>query len=256
MAIDLSTISRNRSTAPPRIVVYGPHGIGKTTFGAHAPAPVVLPFEDGLGELDVDAFPLLASWDDTMAALGALYTEAHEFGTVVVDSLDWLEPIVWAETCKRHGQQDIEAFGYGKGFLFALDVWREFFAGLVALRQDKGMAVILLAHAEIKRFDDPTNEPYDRYQLKLQPRAAALVEEWADCVLFANYKTFTAKTDAGFNKKVTRGVGTGERVMYTEERPGWKAKNRYSLAPELPFSWQAFAGGLESTPTPAASNAA
>lgn len=245
MAISLQSISRDPVIAPPRLVVYAPHGVGKTTFGASAPSPIFLPFEDGLGKLSVPHFPLLTSWGDTIEALTALYQDDHDYQTVVIDSLDWLEPYVWAETCKRHGQPNIEAFGFGKGLLFACDVWREFFAALVALREQKGMAVILIAHSEIKRFDDPTNEPYDRYQLKLQPRAAALVEEWADCVLFANFRTYTAKSDAGFNKKVVRGVGSGERVMYTEERPGWRAKNRYSLPPEMPFSWAAFAQALE-----------
>lgn len=259
MAINLQSISRDPVIAPPRLVVYGPHGIGKTTFGASAPKPILLPFEDGIGKLDVPHFPLLRTWSETIEALSALYTDEHDFQTVVVDSLDWLEPYVWAETCKRHGQPNVEAFGYGKGFLFACDIWREFFDALVALREHKSMAVVLIAHSEIKAFHDPANEPYDRYQLKLQSRAAALVEEWSDCVFFCNFRTFVAKADAGFNKKVARGVGTGERVLYAEERPGWRAKNRYSLPAEIvlprdpSLSWAAFAQALE---IPAASTEA
>jgi len=255
MAINLNSITREPTLSPPRIVLYGPHGIGKTTFGACAPAPIILPFEDGIAKLDVPHFPLLKNYDEALEAVAALYTEDHDFATAVIDSLDWLEPLIWAETCKRHKWEDIEAPGYGKGYLAALDVWRELFSGLVGLREAKGMCVVLLAHQEIKAFNDPNSEPYDRYQLKLQARAAALAEEWADCVLFANFRTYTAKADAGFNKKVTRGVGTGERVMYTEERPGFRAKNRYGLPAELPFSWASFAQALEG-PTPAASTEA
>ena len=244
MAINLASISRQPTLAPPRIVLFGPHGIGKTTFGAQAPSPIILPFEDGIAKLDVPHFPLLRSFGEAMEAIAALYSEAHEYATVVVDSLDWLEPLVWAETCSRHKFETIESPGFGKGFLFALDIWREFFAGLVALREQKGMCVILLAHQEIKAFNDPNTEPYDRYQLKLQARAAALAEEWADCVLFANFRTYTAKSNAGFNKTVTRGVGSGERVLYTEERPGFRAKNRYALPPEMPFSWAHFSQAL------------
>ena len=255
MAINLSSISRNPVLAPPRVVLYGPHGIGKTTFGACAPAPIIMPLEDGIAKLDVPHFPVLKTWAEVMEALGALYTEAHEYASVTIDSLDWLEPIVWAETCVRNKWENVETPGYGRGFLFALDVWREFFAGLSALREQKNMCVILLAHQEIKAFNDPNTDPYDRYQLKLQPRAAALVEEWADCVLFANFRVYTAKADAGFNKKVTRGVGSGERVIYTEERPGFRAKNRYSLPPEISLSWSAFAQALAG-PSPVASNEA
>lgn len=248
MAISLASISTDPIIAPPRIVLYGPHGVGKTTFGACAPAPILMPFEDGVGKLEIARFPILQSWTETVEALGALINEAHDYGTVVVDSLDWLEPIVWAEVCKRHGKKDIEEFGYGKGYLFACDVWREFFDGLRALRQSKSMAVVLIAHTEIKQFADPNSDPYDRYQIKLQPRASALAEEWADCVLFANFRTYTAKADAGFNRKITRGVGTGERVLYTEERPGFRAKNRYGLPAELPFTWAAFSDALVGAP--------
>lgn len=249
MAISLSSINRNPTLAPPRVVVYGVHGIGKSTFGACAPSPIFIPLEDGLGKLTVPSFPVLSSWDEVTEALGSLINEEHDFGTAVIDSLDWLEPIVWAEVCKRHGKKDIEEFGYGRGFLFACDVWREFFDGLRVLRQSKSMAIVLLAHTEIKQFADPNSDPYDRYQIKLQPRASALVEEWADCVLFANYRTYTAKADAGFNRKITRGVGTGERVLYTEERPGFRAKNRYGLPAELPFTWAAFSEALVGAPT-------
>lgn len=244
MAIDLKSISSNPTIAPPRVVIYGPDGVGKSTFGANAPHPIFLLLEDGLGALSVPHFPLLKSWDEVLEALGALYEGEHKYATVVVDSIDWLEPIVWAETCRRHDKKDIEDFGYGRGYVFACDVWREFFAGLTALRGDRSMAVVLVAHAQIKRFDDPANEPYDRYQLKLHDRAAALTREWADAVLFANWRTYTAKSDVGFNKKVTRGTSAGERLIWTEERPSHHAKNRYSLPPELPLSWDAFQAAL------------
>lgn len=248
MAISLKSISSDPVVAPPRIVLYGPHGVGKTTFGACAPSPILFPFEDGIGKLEIARFPLLTSWAEAQEAMGALFQEAHEYQTVVIDSLDWLEPMIWAETCVRHGKKDIEEFGYGKGYLFASDVWREFFAGLKALRETKSMAVVLLAHTEIKQFADPNGEPYDRYQIKLQSRAAALAEEWADCVLFANFKTYITKADAGFNRKITRGTGSGERVLYTEERPGFRAKNRYGMPAELPFTWAAFSDALMGTP--------
>ena len=106
------------------------------------------------------------------------------------------------------------------------------------------MAVILLAHTQVKRFDSPEVEPFDRYMPKLQERSSQLLQEWCDAVLFANYKMFTTATDVGFNKKVTRGVSTGERVMYTSERPAYLAKNRYNLPHELPLSWAALVGAM------------
>ena len=252
MALSLKDLSSDPTIAPPRIVLYGPHGIGKTTFGAGAPGPVLLPTEDGIGKLSVAHFPMLRSYEAVLEAIGALYQEEHKHQTVVLDSLDWLEPLIWKRACKVHGWADIEEPGYGKGYIAALDIWREFLDGVNALRTHRNMAVILIAHNQIKRFDSPDTEPYDRYQIKLQDRASALVEEWSDAILFANWRTFTTSTDVGFNKKVIRGVTSGERVMFTEERPAYKAKNRYSLPPELPLAWQPFEDALAGTPAEAA----
>lgn len=248
MAIDLNSISSNPTIAPPRLVIYGAHGVGKTTFGASAPSPILLPTEDGIGNLKVAHFPLLRTFAEVMEAIGVLYENKHDYETAVIDSADWLEPLIWTETCRKHNKDDIEAFGYGKGYLHALDYWRQVMDGLNALRNDRGMCVVFLAHTEIRRFDAPDTEPYDRYQIKLQPRAAALVEEWADAVLFAGFKVHTKKADVGFNKSVTRGVGQGERRLYTEERPAYRAKNRYSLPPELPLAWASFEQALAGEP--------
>jgi len=117
---------------------------------------------------------------------------------------------------------------------------------LTALRA-KGMASILLAHCEIKRFDSPEVEPYERYQPKLQARSSALVQEWCDVVGFANYKTIVKSSDVGFNNKVSRGISTGERLLYTSEKPAYLAKNRYSLPDSLPLDWSALADAMTTT---------
>lgn len=247
MAFSLQSISSSPILAPPRIVLYGSHKIGKTTTAACAPVPIFILTEEGLGRLQIPHFPLITSYQQVLDAISVLFREQHPFQTLVIDSLDWLEPLIWQETARKHKKPDIEAFGYGKGYQYALDSWRMIIDGLNALR-DKGMTIILLAHSMVKRYDDPNAEPYDRYQIKLQERAAALIEEWADVLLFANLKVYTAKTDVGFGNKKTRGVGE-ERVMYTEERPAFKAGNRYSLPPELPLSWAALSDALASSLT-------
>jgi hypothetical protein len=263
MAISLSSLNRLSVPKPPRIVIYGPHGIGKNTFAGAAPCPVLINLEDGhpSGQA-IDAFPRAESFGQVMEAMQALYNEDHDFATLVVDSLDWLEPLVWAETIKRNNEANpskqwasIEDAGYGKGYIATLDVWREYLDGINALRNDKGMAVIQTAHAEVKRFDSPETEPFDRYQIKLHKMASALVQEHADMVLFANFKTSVAKADVGM-KKVARGVGAGTRALYTEERPAFLAKNRHNLPPELPLSWEALASAMAASSEAASLNQA
>jgi len=252
MAISLASLRRGGDARPPRLLTYGVAGVGKTLFATSAPRPVVVQTEDGLGTISASTFGVLRSFDAVMEALGSLYTEAHDFETLVVDSLDWLEPLVWQHTAQTHNQPDIEAFGYGKGYLAALDTWRSFLDGVNALRDERGMGVILIAHAEIRRFDSPETEPYDRYQPKLHRSASALVQEHVDAVLFANYRVSTLKSDVGFNKKVVRGVSGGDRLLHTAERPAFLAKNRFGLPETLPLSWPDLAAAIPfyATPTP------
>ena len=245
MAIDIrSILTSTTALTPPRILVHGVAGIGKTTFAAAAPASVFLCTEDGLGTLQATHFPLAKTFDEVMESLAALYTESHAFETVVIDSVDWLEPLIWQKACQENGWKDLEQAGYGKGYVAALDYWRQYLEGLNALRDERGMTVIQIAHTDIKRFDSPEHEPFDRYVIKLHARAAALLQEHSDVVLFANYRISTVKSDVGFNRKVTRALGSGERVLYTAERPAFLAKNRYGLPDSLPLSWAAFAEAM------------
>lgn len=229
---------QTKTPKPPRILIYGCAGIGKSTFGAMADRPVFIQTEDGLDALDVPAFPLARSFTEVMGYIGELAEKEHEFKTLVIDSLDWLEPLVWAQciaenptTEKGKRVENIEDYGWGKGYVIALNVWREYIDALNYLRSEKGMTIIQIAHANIKRFENPDTDPYDRYQIKMQQRATDLVMEHCDMVLFANYFVATRKAETD---KV-KGVGSGERLLYTEERPSYIAKNRYGLPDSIPF---------------------
>lgn len=248
MAISLSSISRTtRNSLPPRVVVHGDGGVGKSTFAAGAYNPIFLPFEDGLSGLEVDAFPLLRSYQESVDALAALASEQHSYGTVVVDSLDWLEPLVWDKVARDNGKKSIEDIPYGKGYAEALPMWRTFLDGLNHLREQRGMAVILIAHSQIKRFEAPDSEPFDRYEIKLHRGASAMVREWADIIGFAHHETAIKKDSNGFTTRA-RGVATGRRLLRVVETPACVAKNRYSLPEVIPLSWDALLGAM----TPAA----
>lgn len=241
MAFNLDSIKRSTGIKAPRVMIYGPHGLGKTTFGAGAPSPIFILTEDGLGKLEIDHFPLATSYADVLDAISSLYSQDHNFQTVVIDSLDWLDSLVWQDINAKHEAKEL---AYGKGAVIAADYWRNILDGLSALRDDKSMAVVLIAHTEIKRFDSPETEPYDRYRPKLQERSSALIQEWCDAVFFCNYRVLTKETEVGFNKEVRRGITTGERLMYTTEKPAYLAKNRYGLPDQLPLSWESFVSAI------------
>ncbi len=239
MALTLET----PKAEPPRIIIYGNHGLGKSTFGSMAPNPVFIQTENGLAGLpDAKRFPKASSFADVIDQLGQLYNDSHDFKTVVIDSLDHLEPLVWSKLIEEvpTGEKgatirDIEDYGYGKGYIKALDIWREYLNALDMLRDERGMMVIQTAHSQVKRYENPMSDPYDRFQIKVQERASALLQESADVVLFASYSSTVLKTKEKSGKERARAIGAGDRVLYTEERPAFQAKNRFSLPAEIPF---------------------
>lgn len=233
----LSGIIKGKQQSPTRVVLYGVEGIGKSTFGANAPASIFLGAEEGTGQLAAERFPTPESWADIMEALRVLTGDEHKYKTLVLDTLDWAEPLLWAHICQRDGQKDIEAYGFGKGYSAALDEWRVFLAALERLRKAKSMHVVLVAHSWIKPFKNPAGPDFDRYEMKLNAKASGLLKEWSDCVLFANYETLTSKDE---RTKRTKGVDSGARLLHTERCAAWDAKNRYGLPSWLPLGWEDF----------------
>lgn len=237
--IDLKSISKN-TPKPPRITIYGSAGIGKTTFASQAPNPIFIITEDGLGDLEVPKFPLATSFKEVLESLEVLGKENHEFKTVVIDSLDWLEPLVWEATCKRLNVPSIETPGYGKGYVESATEWREFFKYVTALRDYKNMIVVMLAHGSIIRVEDPIHPAYDTHMLKLHKRAGALAEEYSDIVGFASHKTLIKTEEAGFGEKRNRAITTGERILNLTGTAAFMAKNRYSMPDIVPLDWTEF----------------
>lgn len=226
-----------RQVKPPRIFLYGVQGIGKSTFAAGAPNPYFLNLEDGVDHVKLPSANVsdkLTTWRDVIDHLLALSQQEHPFKTLVVDSVDWLEAIIHDQVATEKKVNSIEDIGYGKGYVFAMNYWEQFVAALDDLRNNRGMVIILLAHNQIRKFDDPTTDSYDRYNVKLHKQAGEKLMEWADAVLFAGYETFIKSEDAGFNKKVKKGTAN-RRLLFTQETPAYIAKNRYGLPPKLDF---------------------
>ena len=246
----LSQVQCGRASKPPRILCHGPEGVGKSTFASQAPKPIFIQTEDGLDEIECDKFSLATSVDQVVTELADLRREQHGYETVAVDSVDWLERLIFDKLCCEHNSKSIEqvAGGYGKGYTLALTYWRDLIEHLDALRNQRGMVVLLIAHSKIERFEDPESAPYDRYAPRLHKHAAALLCEWSDAVLFAKRKMRTQSEDAGFNRTRTVahaiGKGGGDRVLRCVGGPSCVAKNRYGITEEMPLSWAAFMQAL------------
>lgn len=234
MALD--AVIRGKVEKPLRVLVYGVEGVGKSTFASDAPSPIFIGAEDGTAQLDTVRFPEPENWSDVFDALDVLSGGHHSYQTLVIDTLDWLEPLCWAAVCKAKRVESIEDLGYGKGYVVALEEWRRLLAALDRLRVTRGMGIILLAHSQIRSFKNPAGDDYDRFELKLHAKSGGLIKEWADAVLFATHETYTSKVDGR-----TKGVSTGARVIHTSRVAAYDAKNRHDLPETLPLSWESFA---------------
>jgi hypothetical protein len=238
----LAQITKGKMKRPIAVIIYGIDGVGKTTVASQAPNPVFFGPELGTSQLDVARFPQPKVWADTAKAVEVLTKEPHDFKTLVIDSLDWLEPLLFKAICEDYNVKSIELAGggYGKGYVKAFEMWTVLKDQLENLRNTKGMNIILIAHSEVVTFLDPATQlSYQRYEMKLHKRSSALWREYVDAVLFANFETFAKKE--GNN---VQAYSDGARVMHTERRPGWDAKNRFGLPGKMDFSWGALAEAI------------
>ena len=233
-------ITRGRKARAQKVVIYGPEGIGKSTFAAQFPEPVFIDTEGSTDNMDVARMDKPTSWAMLKNEIAFIKANSDACKTLVIDTIDWAEQLAVSYVCSQHQKNGIEDFGWGKGYTYVQEEIGRLLNSLSEL-VDIGINVVLTAHAQIKKFEQPDEMgAYDRYELKLgqktSSKTAPLVKEWADMVLFANYKTLVMTTDDG--KKKAQG---GERVIYTNHRPAWDAKNRHGLPDQLPFNFGSIA---------------
>lgn len=251
----LSCVTTGKKIGAQIHTIQGINGVGKTTWAASFPKPIILDLEDGSKHLDVtrltsDKFPTLAAVQDT---LKELISSNHEYQTVVIDSVESLEGLIFDAVCTEGKVASIELYeqGYGKGYTRSREMMRELF-GQFKLLQAKSITVILVAHTQVKTVTDPLkNETYDRVIMRANDKMASLIRDLSDNVFFATYKVFTTK-----EKGKTKAFSDDNRIMYTSWRAGHDAKNRLELPYELELSYEAFVEACNLPPSAAASDIA
>src|SRR5690625_1004506 len=221
-----------------KVLLYGPEGIGKSSLVANFPNSIFIDTEGSTTEMDIDRLKRPTSWTMLLQQIDFIKGKVGRFKTLVIDTVDWAEMLCNQHVCAQHNVKGIEDFGYGKGYVYSTEEFGRFLNKLTEVIEE-GMNVVLTAHSQIVKFEQPDEMgAYDRYQLKLGrgtgSRTAALIKEWADMVLFLNYKTYSVATDQSGKKFKAQG---GERVMYTTHHPAWDAKNRFGLPDELPLDY-------------------
>ena len=229
-------IIRGKIPCAKKTVIYGPEGIGKSTFASEFPDPVFIDTEGSTRDMDVGRLPVPTSWNMLLEEVKYVIQNPSVCKTLVIDTADWAEQLCSVGICDKYQKTGIEDFGYGKGYVFLQEEFGHLLNLLSELAEQKGIHVVLTAHAKMRKFEQPDEMgAYDRWEMKLSKNVSPMVKEWADMVLFANYKTHVIKVD-GKNK-----AQGGQRVMYTTHHSCWDAKNRYGLPDEVPFSYDAIA---------------
>lgn len=236
----LTGLTAKKLTVPLRVLVYGQAGIGKSTFAAGAPSPIFVGAEDGTSELEVVRYPVeMQSGDDILAAIDTLEKDEHAFKTVVLDTVDWAEPLVWESVLRAAGKsgKGIESIGYGKGWTNSQEFWFKITRRLDQLRHKRGMHVVLLGHSVIRTFKNPEGDDYDMWTLKMHEKSAGVLREWSDDVLFAKQEKYTNKGEGLSKAKV---LTDGARSLHTTDKAAFFAKNRHNLPGTLPLDWGAY----------------
>lgn len=235
-------IIRGKIPGAKKTVIYGPEGIGKSTFASRFPSPLFIDTEGSTKDMDVARTPTPSSWTMLLEQIAYVKNHPEICRTLVIDTIDWAEQMCVEHVCALHNKKGVEDFGYGNGYVYVKEEFGRFLNRLDDVVK-AGVHIVLTAHAQMRKFEQPDEMgAYDRYELKLGKKTSSqtspLVKEWADMVLFANYKTYSVAVDDKGKKHKAQG---GSRVMHTAHHPCWDAKNRYGLPEEIPFEYAGIA---------------
>ena len=239
-------ITQGVQSVPDLMMIYGVEGVGKTTFASKAPNPLFLDLEHGTRRIDVKRESGVTDIHLLWQFLNWFHSDNHGYSSLVIDSVSVLEQFIFKQVCADSGVSNIEEAGGGfmKGYIMALKYWQMLKTGIQTIQASKKTNVILIGHALVKKFDDPTtNSSYDRYRIKLEEKGSAFLREWLDFVGFANYEV----TISGKGAKQRAGGGE-RRILHTERRPAYDAKNRLSLPLKIPFAYEEYAKAAHASP--------
>ena len=223
-------INKGRKQRPRRVLVYGENGVGKSSFAAQWPTPVFLNLEDGIGDIDCDSTDVLSNLDEFYKAL--IVVSESQYETVVVDTIDWLEKLIFAVVAKNAGKATVEDIGFGRGYQAVEQQWQDLLKGFTYLWQS-GKHVLFTCHETIEKFTNPEGDSFNYWRPSLHAKGSGCITEWCDEVFFLRFKVNTITKDEGFGAKRAIGIGGTDRVIKTTKTAGYEAKNRLGLPDEI-----------------------
>lgn len=243
MSFDLKSIYNGTLERPHRILLYGEEGAGKTTWGTSAKDSILISLkgEEGADAIDCAKFPVVETFQEFQKALEALCGE-HEFKTLVIDSISTLEPLIWDHICKRDNKENIEAYGFGKGYNLAANEIKLILEALDYLRNKKNMQIIFIGHSKVSTFNDPSGDSFSKYDLDCHKSIMAILQRWIDGVFFARFKVLSKTVEKGFNSTEKKAISM-KRVLCCQTNGSFTVKGRGALGQlpsELPLDYNVF----------------
>lgn len=225
-------IFKTKTNKPPRILIHADHKLGKSSLAAAAPDPIFVSTEDGLDAIDAQSFALCKDFQTVLEQLSWVYSQKHDFKTLVLDSLDWLETLIALHVCKEGNKKSISDFGYGAGFQAMLEQFGRVIKALTAIREERKMIVVLIAHSHVKTYQNPLGADYDRHCIKLREKNSELFTEWVDLIGFIHFQVFTNTKKDGFGE-TTKAIGGDIRVLSCHPSAAYEGGNRYGITSDI-----------------------
>lgn len=257
----LAQAKKGLQASPLRTLIYGPEGVGKSTFLMGAPEPFFLGTEDGLGHLGPARLEP-KTWPEALGVIRELGTTSHGYRTLAIDTLDWLEFKITQYVCERDngvcrsgknkpletivdGKPDLNAYPYGEGYKMLLAEWRVFVFECDRLRA-KGIHIVMASHLGTSKVRMQDDDDYKEDGPNISGLGQKLLIEWADDVMMAAYERHDLNPEAvgpaaqggwGKQRKV---VTDGSRWLHTTKLGAHKAKNRWRLPERIPLAWDEY----------------
>jgi hypothetical protein len=233
-------INQGRKPRPRRMLFYGENGVGKSSFAAQWPSPLFLNLEDGIGDLEVDSTDVIRSVSEFYGILTQLHETPYE--TIVVDTIDWLEKLIFNEVATKQGKEVVEDIGFGRGYQSVDKQWQLILAGLT-YTWNQGKHIVFTCHESIQKFTNPEGDSFNYWRPSLHATGSGCITEWCDEVFFLRFRESTVQIKDGTNKR-SLGVGGKERYICTTKTAAYEAKNRLGLPDEIAPNFDAIKGYL------------
>jgi hypothetical protein len=227
-------INKGKQQRARRVLIYGENGVGKSTLAAQFPKPLFLNIEDGIGDLDVHATDVIRSISDFMGAM--IHSSETDYETIVVDTVDWLEKLIFNDVAAKAGKKTIDDIGFGKGYQAVEQQWKALFEGFAYL-WGQGRHIVFTCHEQIEKFTNPDGDSYNYWKPALHIKGSGCVTEWCDEVLFVRYRTLTRQMDEGFGNKRAIAIGGKDRIIVCNKNASVEAKNRLGMPDEVPLAF-------------------